>query len=357
MKVSDLLDLARRHYPRGMTPDSPGYDDTEERGRQVDAIRRAAAERPRWRALLDRLRRRLSIEDRSLHISGGTFDSAFSAAAVIPDGQGQTGELGFHVSLLGPYYVVHRLGRPGEEPVATEIAREIEAAYGYEPVPPEIGDVVVPEIALDTRRMGEATLYDCLLSAHWGGRGWMESRGPSPRQSDTETSAGAAAILEEWALGGYEHAWIAMAVLIRGLARGAADLGIDRSAWDNTFAVALWAMEEKRAGRALHEVKREITEQDIELVRRLAAIGSEVLSGAARPPDLQRLAGRCLDRHTMRSLPSWPWRPIIERLPPGAFDTLPITPGAPSDYVVVYEGDTCFAIPRCFHDAWKDLPR
>ncbi|WP_437737448.1 hypothetical protein [Sorangium sp. So ce1335] len=53
---------------------------------------------------------------------------------------------------------------PGEQPYATGIAQEIEATWGYARMPPEIGGVVVPDVATNLRCPGEATLYDCLFS-------------------------------------------------------------------------------------------------------------------------------------------------------------------------------------------------
>jgi hypothetical protein len=166
MNEASLLEIIRRFYPRGMETTSPGYDDTEERRRQVDATRRAVAEHAKWSAMLDRLRARFQVQELSLHILAGGFDSAYSAKIAIPGADERA--LGFHVSFLGPYYVIHRTGAPGEEPCARGIAEEIEATYGYEPIPPEIGSVVVPDVALDTVALGEATIYDCLLSAVWG---------------------------------------------------------------------------------------------------------------------------------------------------------------------------------------------
>jgi hypothetical protein len=43
------------------------------------------------------------------------------------------------------------------------------ASYGYAPIPPDLGDIIVPDVALDTLNLGEATIYDCLLSAPGGG--------------------------------------------------------------------------------------------------------------------------------------------------------------------------------------------
>jgi hypothetical protein len=74
--------------------------------------------------------------------------------------------LSFHVSLLGPYYGIHDRGEPNEKPAV--IAEEIEATYpGYHPIPPELGNEVVPDVAMDGALMGEATIYMCLFSDVW----------------------------------------------------------------------------------------------------------------------------------------------------------------------------------------------
>ena len=102
--------------------------------------------------------------DHSLSLLAGGLDPAYSAAIDIPE----EGVLYFHVSLLGPYYGIHRTGAPGEKAVASDLALEIEATYGgYAPIPPEIGEEIVPDVALDCRDFGEATIYDCLLSTAW----------------------------------------------------------------------------------------------------------------------------------------------------------------------------------------------
>ena len=56
---------------------------------------------------------------------------------------------------------------PDELPYATWIAGDIEAAWGCERMPPQVGKMVVPEVATERRGLGEATLYDCLLSDRW----------------------------------------------------------------------------------------------------------------------------------------------------------------------------------------------
>src|SRR5262249_12093676 len=62
---------------------------------------------------------------------------------------------------------------PEERPYAEWIAREIEATFGCEPMPPEVGTVFVPDLATP-KLPGEIRLYDCLFSDH---HEWVK---PSP---------------------------------------------------------------------------------------------------------------------------------------------------------------------------------
>jgi hypothetical protein len=184
MKLSELLPVAYRFHPRGVHPGSLAYRDTSEYGRQLAALRVARAEYPRWAAMTRRLGDRFSLENRSLCLlSDGFFDSAYQAL-VFYASQGEEYALGFCVSILGPYYVVHRLSRPGEEPCAQAVTEEIEATYrGYQPIPPEIGDVIVPDIVVSGKRPGTATIYDCLLSVDGGDSRTMEPWSCPPVES------------------------------------------------------------------------------------------------------------------------------------------------------------------------------
>jgi hypothetical protein len=56
---------------------------------------------------------------------------------------------------------------PDEEPYAAWIAQDIESSWGYERMPPQVGKVIVPDVATNLRWLGEATLYDCLFSDDW----------------------------------------------------------------------------------------------------------------------------------------------------------------------------------------------
>ncbi|WP_437645057.1 hypothetical protein [Sorangium sp. So ce362] len=169
---SELLDVVYRFYPRGVhcferihvPPNEPVYDDTEEHRRLVEAANRGRAEYPTWKAMIRRLGDRYGLQNESLSLVARGSDPAYSARIWLTD---ETA-LSFHVSLLGPYYGIHLPGIPEEEPVAREITGEIEATYpGYQTIPPELGNEVVPDVSMDWAFMGEATIYVCLFSDVW----------------------------------------------------------------------------------------------------------------------------------------------------------------------------------------------
>ncbi len=173
---SELLDVVYRFYPRGVPnfarihvpPNEPFYGDTEEHLRLVEAASRGRAEYPTWKAVTRRLGDQYGLQNESLSLLSGWADPAYSARIWLTD---ETA-LSFHVSLLGPYYGIHLPGIPEEEPVAREIAREIEATYpGYQQIPPELGKEVVPDVATSVVLMGDATIYVCLFSKVWT---WVE---------------------------------------------------------------------------------------------------------------------------------------------------------------------------------------
>jgi hypothetical protein len=164
MTRAELLEVVYRFYPRDLPPTGPEHDGTEEAQRQRDALRCGAAAYPTWKAMLGRLSARYPVVDESRYLLSGVWYSAYSAGIEIPGRR-----LGFHVSLLGPYYGVHRTGLPIEGPAALDLAREIEATFpGYAPIPRELGDEVVPDVSpflgVD---FGKATLNVCLLSDLW----------------------------------------------------------------------------------------------------------------------------------------------------------------------------------------------
>lgn len=176
---SDLLALIYRFYPRGMRdihrmhvpPGEPVYDDTDEHLRLVEAANRGRAEYETWKALIRRVGDRYDLQNESIKLLAGWVDPAYSARIYRPKdlepfpSLSNRASLSFHVSLLGPYYGIHDRGEPDEKPAA--IAAEIEATYpGYQQVPPEIGNEVVPDVAAGLE-FGTATIYTCLFSSVW----------------------------------------------------------------------------------------------------------------------------------------------------------------------------------------------
>ncbi len=172
----DLLGLVYRFYPRGVMhidrmyvpAGEPFYEDTEEHLRLVAAANRGRAEYPTWKAMMTALKARdfiarYSIEDESMFLLAGGTDPAYSGRIWVTD----KATINFHVSLLGPYYGMQLPGVPEEEPVARAIREAIEATYpGYETIPPEIGNEVVPDVDAGLA-FGTATIYLAIFSEFW----------------------------------------------------------------------------------------------------------------------------------------------------------------------------------------------
>jgi hypothetical protein len=173
MKRSDLLEVVYRFYPRGLYGGTDEYRSSEEHYRLGEAMRRAVAEYSTWQALLDLLRPRYPLFNHSLDMGGGFLEDGFYKPAYSAHIEIPGYALGFHVCFIGPYYGVHCTGVRGERPAARDLARVIEAIYpGYEPIPPELGNEVVPDVV----DFGKTTIYKCLLSDRWG---WLS--GPWPQ--------------------------------------------------------------------------------------------------------------------------------------------------------------------------------
>jgi hypothetical protein len=152
-------------------PGEPVYEDTEEHRRLIDAANRGRDEYPTWKALTRRLGDRFDLQNESIKLLAGWIDPAYSARIYRPKDLESVpayscrASLSFHVSLLGPYYGIHDMGEPDEKPAA--IAAEIEATYpGYQQIPPEIGNEIVPDV-FATVAFGEETIYTCLFSEVW----------------------------------------------------------------------------------------------------------------------------------------------------------------------------------------------
>lgn len=181
---SELLDIIYHFYPRGILQihpmhvphGEPVYFETVEHLRLIEAANRGRAEYSTWKAMFDRLEARYSVQNESLSLVSGRTHPAYSARIYRPKdlepapSYSSRASLSFHVSLLGPYYGIHDMGEADEKPAV--VATEIEATYpGYQQIPPEIGNEVVPDLDIDGATFGEATIYMCLFSKVWT---WVE---------------------------------------------------------------------------------------------------------------------------------------------------------------------------------------
>ncbi|MBK8259516.1 MAG: hypothetical protein IPK82_43520 [Polyangiaceae bacterium] len=224
ISVKDMIDVVYTYYPRKIARSDDEYARSPEYQRLIQARRKAGAENGTWRELLRRLGELFpanSVMNDSLHLPTGNLDGGYSGMVTLSADT----TIGFLVSFLVPHYVVYctrsvdvsnpptasspgpsiifvgdtchilpawaaKLGAllPGRAELdsitnspfdstrvdfdfgneerlhATKIIKEIETIWGYENMPPEIGTVIVPDVATDNRELGRATLYDCLFS-------------------------------------------------------------------------------------------------------------------------------------------------------------------------------------------------
>lgn len=225
-----IIDTIYRYYSRAGSEEAPDLPRPEQNERLVNARREAGAECSRWLGMLQRLGSLFpesGISNLSIHLKTGQSDACYSGSLSLPNKPGERWHtLEFKVSLLGPYYIIYSSRgiddleeteriralaaaspsaavfvddtmfilpagmvrpefreaeapipiprqeiafefSPDEQPYASAIAQEIEATWDYEPMPPDVGKMLVPDVVTDGRRPGEATLYDCLFSEVW----------------------------------------------------------------------------------------------------------------------------------------------------------------------------------------------
>jgi hypothetical protein len=194
--TDELFALIHRYYPRGLRRYDPAIPSTEEYRRRIGARRAALAEYPRFRALLARLRARFPgclVEDQGLYHPLGNFDACHSGKLVLPTLTPQQGQhaLYFWSSFLAPYYLlsserilyVPRGDERGgyreeketrydltaeEQPYAQAIVAEIKGTFGGEPLPPSVGQSIVPEIAIVHADIGHVKVLQALFAiAPW----------------------------------------------------------------------------------------------------------------------------------------------------------------------------------------------
>jgi len=192
LSSDDLLPIVHRFYPKGMNEYDPGYKETEEHRRLIQARVQASAGDSPWTSLLDRLNARFpgAIMNGSVHLPTGGWDAGYIGRLVLPTrgAHEKHHELSLLISFLAPCYVIYSAsiviapttrssGRtqevrfaftPDEEPYVRAVSEEISSIFpGYEPLPPEVGNVVVPDVVAGNQAMGKTTLFHCLFTDAW----------------------------------------------------------------------------------------------------------------------------------------------------------------------------------------------
>jgi hypothetical protein len=124
------------------------------------------------------------VHDTALHLLAAWRSSSYEGVFRLLDTEEEKHTLCFSVSFLAPYYAVYscRWSRRSnraevcfdladtERPYARRIAEEIEATYGYEPMPPAIGNVVIADVEIPGARdscSGKGRIYDHLFTITW----------------------------------------------------------------------------------------------------------------------------------------------------------------------------------------------
>jgi hypothetical protein len=202
--IDELVALARYYQPA-----APWFEElkgTEHLERRLAANERATAKYDDWRAMLRRIQAQLPeclVSNLSTYLQARSgCDGPFWGVLELPTLPPEIGihELVFFVSTLAPYYVIYcqmhfyvsgsapKLSEdsdvhapenrrichaksfeptPEEEPHVRVLAAEIERTFGYEALPPEIGQEIVPDVVTATSLLGETTIYDCLFMGPW----------------------------------------------------------------------------------------------------------------------------------------------------------------------------------------------
>lgn len=180
--LQELIQLAYHFHPRGIPIQSPAYKRSKEYKRRLEACRKAADFYAAWLAMIRRLAAffpQYRVYNHAMYLLSPGWDipefAGLIELAAEPGKQNPVIE--FRVSVLVPYYKLFRkdvvdenqsrkcFALLGEEAaVAARIAHEIEATFeGYEALPPDVGNTIVPDLILPELPLDHATLYDCLM--------------------------------------------------------------------------------------------------------------------------------------------------------------------------------------------------
>jgi hypothetical protein len=210
--TQELIATAYEYYPQEIPSGDPRYDQTPEVLRQREARVLAVARYKDWRSMLRRLTARFPeeqfpgviVQNNSLEIEVATSEllwhRCFAGFLWHPVHTSKESHLSliFLISFVVPYYTIYserhvfngRMnvfnGRltpkvkpsttversfnlsPDELPFAKAIEEEIRTTFpDHEPILPEVGLTVVPNVQAGNKWFGESTIFTCLFSDRW----------------------------------------------------------------------------------------------------------------------------------------------------------------------------------------------
>jgi hypothetical protein len=184
------ISIVHRYYPIGLLISDPGYAQSEQHRSLVAARLAAGDNRAPWIDMLERMGAQFpneSMSDKSVRLKTGRHDACYAGAIHLPPYPGEHHRcIGFMFSILVPCFVVYgsrivddptplaivprrqimslELAQD-ELPIGAWIAREAEGRLEF--MPEAIGRMIVPDVETAYKELGEATIYDCLLSSDW----------------------------------------------------------------------------------------------------------------------------------------------------------------------------------------------
>lgn len=181
--IEELIGIVYRHYPVGIWDENPTYWSSSEHQRKQTAIDASRQFDPKWQRVLDGLASRFpecTVEDAThLHHPGNKEVCYYGRLLLPPSPNGLHHIVVGLASILVPYYflfcetILPRDARHSairyqpmviEEPYFRGFSIELERAFGYGHMPPEVGLAIAPHVIAFNQIFGTATLYDCLFT-------------------------------------------------------------------------------------------------------------------------------------------------------------------------------------------------
>lgn len=181
--VEELLHIIYQYYWR-----TTSHDESKPWGaREALVAARKLAGLPNcpWRELLAWLYTRFPdrVFNGSLHLPTGDFDACYRVTL-----EHQPHDIGLAISFIAPYYVVYNakhvdktyynydeVWRLHPFDLADDEITDVEAMVAemkrlfphHEPMPEEIGNIVVPDVLVGNQLLGMATIYHCFFTDSW----------------------------------------------------------------------------------------------------------------------------------------------------------------------------------------------